>query len=109
LKQPDLDAPPPPSVPASPLTTFTRKLRAAWQIFFPPPPPVVTPREEGKNRLRMILVADRCARRAAPARTASSPPAPRARTQAPRAVRPRPGAPRRAPASRRPAPRAGAA
>jgi len=100
LKQPDLDAPPPPSVPASPLTTFTRKLRAAWQIFFPPPPPVVTPREEGKNRLRMILVADRRARRAAPARTASLAACP---------ARPRPGAPRRAPASRRPAPRAGAA
>ena len=38
---------------------FSRKLRAAWQIFFPPPPAVTTPKEEGKNRLRMILVADR--------------------------------------------------
>ena len=60
LQQPELDAPPPPpSTPASPLAGFTRKLRAAWQIFFPPPAPVITPREEGKNRLRMILVADR--------------------------------------------------
>lgn len=41
------------------LTTFMRKLRAAWQIFFPPAPKSVSPKEEGKNRLRMILVADR--------------------------------------------------
>jgi hypothetical protein len=43
------------------LADFARKLRAAWQIFFPPQTKSVSPKEEGKNRLRMILVADRCA------------------------------------------------
>ena len=52
-------APPPPGPLVAPLVDFSRKLRAAWQIFFPPPPAVTTPKEEGKNRLRMILVADR--------------------------------------------------
>ncbi|KAK2079307.1 hypothetical protein QBZ16_002998 [Prototheca wickerhamii] len=33
---------------------------AAWRIFFPERPNDSTPKEEGKNRLRMILVADRC-------------------------------------------------
>lgn len=43
------------------LTEFVRKLKAAWQIFFPPQPKSISPKEEGKNRLRMILVADRSA------------------------------------------------
>ena len=47
--------------PAGGLADFARKLRAAWQIFFPPPVKGISPKEEGKNRLRMILVADRCA------------------------------------------------
>lgn len=38
-----------------------RKLRQAWHIFFPEQPADITPKEEGKHRLRMILVADRCA------------------------------------------------
>lgn len=38
---------------------FLDKLRAAWRIFFPERPPMLSPKEEGKNRLRMILVADR--------------------------------------------------
>lgn len=41
------------------LGEFMRKLRAAWQIFFPERPRPLTPKEEGKRRLRMILVADR--------------------------------------------------
>ena len=36
-----------------------RKLRQAWHIFFPEQPADITPKEEGKHRLRMILVADR--------------------------------------------------
>lgn len=47
-------------VPEAPgLQGFVAKLKAAWQIFFPEKPPVLTPKDEGKNRLRMILVADR--------------------------------------------------
>jgi hypothetical protein len=46
--------------PAGPVSDFMRKLRAAWLIFFPSQPKAITPKEEGKNRLRMILVADRC-------------------------------------------------
>ena len=42
-----------------PVTDFVRKVRAAWAIFFPPQPKSISPKEEGKNRLRMILVADR--------------------------------------------------
>jgi hypothetical protein len=45
----------------APLGDFVRKLRAAWRIFFPSEPASVSPKEAGKNRLRMILVADRCA------------------------------------------------
>lgn len=44
---------------ASGLEDFVKKLRAAWQIFFPERPKPMTPKEEGKQRLRMILVADR--------------------------------------------------
>lgn len=31
----------------------------AWRIFFPEQPRTLSPKEEGKQRLRMILVADR--------------------------------------------------
>eukprot|EP00887_Chlorella_sp_A99_P001623 scaffold8.g1623.t1 len=46
--------------PAGPVNDFLRKLRLAWQVFFPERPRALTPKEEGKKRLRMILVADRC-------------------------------------------------
>lgn len=42
------------------VVVFVDKLKRAWQIFFPPDLAALNPREEGKNRLRMILVADRC-------------------------------------------------
>jgi len=45
------------------MADFLTKLKMAWQIFFPERPPQVTPKEEGKQRLRMILVADRCGMR----------------------------------------------
>lgn len=35
------------------------KLKAAWRIFFPEKSKSLSPKEEGKKRLRMILVADR--------------------------------------------------
>jgi hypothetical protein len=38
---------------------FVTKLKAAWRIFFPEKPRALSPKEEGKKRLRMILVADR--------------------------------------------------
>ncbi len=41
------------------LAEFFHKLRAAWRIFFPERPKTLTPKDEGKRRLRMILVADR--------------------------------------------------
>lgn len=43
-------------------STLAGKFRAAWNIFFPPSEKSKhrSAREEGKNRLRMILVADRC-------------------------------------------------
>ncbi|KAK9824795.1 hypothetical protein WJX74_009346 [Apatococcus lobatus] len=44
----------------SPVSDFMMKVRAAWRIFFPPAPMQSSPKDEGKNRLRMILVADRC-------------------------------------------------
>ncbi len=46
---------------SGPLADFARKCKAAFRIFFPPRPKTLTPKEEGRNRLRMILVADRCA------------------------------------------------
>ena len=63
----DFDAAPVvPIAPAKPpkvdTATLAGKFKAAWNIFFPPTA-VSKPRsarEEGKNRLRMILVADRC-------------------------------------------------
>lgn len=45
--------------PAGPFGDFMRKVNLAWRIFFPEPEKVMTPKEEGKQRLRMILVADR--------------------------------------------------
>ena len=42
-----------------PVSDFVRKVKAAWAIFFPPQAKSISPKEEGKNRLRMILVADR--------------------------------------------------
>lgn len=38
---------------------FLTKVKAAWRIFFPEKSSL-SPKEEGKKRLRMILVADRC-------------------------------------------------
>lgn len=46
--------------PADPMSTFVFKVQAAWRIFFPPKQADMTPKDEGKKRLRMILVADRC-------------------------------------------------
>ncbi len=46
---------------SGPLADFARKCKAAYHIFFPPRPKTLSPKEEGRNRLRMILVADRCA------------------------------------------------
>lgn len=46
--------------PADPVSTFVFKVQAAWRIFFPPKAADMTPKDEGKKRLRMILVADRC-------------------------------------------------
>eukprot|EP00884_Botryococcus_braunii_P000786 jgi/Botrbrau1/10708/Bobra.357_1s0010.1 len=43
-----------------PLEDFLLKFRLAWAIFFPPKSQPLTPKDEGKHRLRMILVADRC-------------------------------------------------
>lgn len=46
----------------NPVADFMLKLKLAWQIFFPEAPAGsdVKPKEEAKQRLRMILVADRC-------------------------------------------------
>ena len=38
---------------------FVAKVKAAWRIFFPEKQKPLSPKEEGKKRLRMILVADR--------------------------------------------------
>ncbi|KIZ05726.1 hypothetical protein MNEG_2230 [Monoraphidium neglectum] len=45
---------------AGPVRDFLGKLQLAWQIFFPDKPPELTPKDGAKQRLRMILVADRC-------------------------------------------------
>jgi septum formation topological specificity factor MinE len=42
------------------LDDFVSKIKAAWRIFFPERERDLTPKDEGKKRLRMILVADRC-------------------------------------------------
>ena len=44
----------------NPVADFMTKLKLAWNIFFPDTPKEVRPKEEAKQRLRMILVADRC-------------------------------------------------
>ena len=44
----------------TPLKDFMEKLKLAWDIFFPEKRPELSAKEEGKQRLRMILVADRC-------------------------------------------------
>ncbi|KAI3423975.1 hypothetical protein D9Q98_009809 [Chlorella vulgaris] len=44
---------------AGKVTDFFHKLQLAWRIFFPEQPREMSPKEEGKQRLRMILVADR--------------------------------------------------
>lgn len=51
-----------PKVPTSdnPVTDFVSKLKLAWNIFFPEKQATMSPKEAGKQRLRMILVADRC-------------------------------------------------
>jgi hypothetical protein len=36
------------------------QVRLAWNIFFPEQAQVISPKEEVKKRLRMVLVADRC-------------------------------------------------
>jgi cell division topological specificity factor MinE len=46
--------------PDNPVADFMTKLKLAWNIFFPDQPAEVRPKEEAKQRLRMILVADRC-------------------------------------------------
>jgi len=57
-------SPPPPRAPVGSAAAggldFVTKLKMAWRIFFPERPAAVSPKEEGKQRLRMILVADRC-------------------------------------------------
>lgn len=50
-----------PSVELSPDADFVAKIKAAWRIFFPEKQRALSPKEEGKKRLRMILVADRYA------------------------------------------------
>ena len=49
-------APPQPGL----LSSFFAKCAAAYRIFFPPGQRNLSPKELGRNRLRMILVADRC-------------------------------------------------
>lgn len=63
----DFDAAPvvpiaPAKAPKIDTSTLAGKFKAAWNIFFPPSARAKprSAREEGKNRLRMILVADRC-------------------------------------------------
>ena len=53
-------APPQRPKPSDPMSNFVCKVQAAWRIFFPPKQADMTPKDEGKKRLRMILVADRC-------------------------------------------------
>ena len=46
--------------PRGPVSDFLQKCQAAYRIFFPEQSRNLTPKDEGRNRLRMILVADRC-------------------------------------------------
>ena len=58
----------PASAPRSPLAEWGFRARAAWRVLFPTaarPASSLTPKEAGKQRLRMILVADRCGMAAA--------------------------------------------
>jgi hypothetical protein len=48
-----------PSIELAPDADFVAKVKAAWRIFFPEKQRPLSPKEEGKKRLRMILVADR--------------------------------------------------
>eukprot|EP00879_Flechtneria_rotunda_P003497 GHRR01003727.1.p1 GENE.GHRR01003727.1~~GHRR01003727.1.p1 ORF type:complete len:218 (+),score=61.59 GHRR01003727.1:265-918(+) len=49
-----------PLQPQNPVHDLMTKMKLAWNIFFPDAPTEVRPKEEAKQRLRMILVADRC-------------------------------------------------
>jgi len=49
-----------PNVSVSEDADLLAKIKAAWRIFFPEKKEKLSPKEEGKKRLRMILVADRC-------------------------------------------------
>lgn len=53
----------PPDAPPQqgPVKDFLSKCAAAYRIFFPPQQRNLSPKDLGRNRLRMILVADRCA------------------------------------------------
>jgi septum formation topological specificity factor MinE len=60
--------PAPSSTPRGPLADFATRARAAWRVLFPArakPAAALSPKEAGKQRLRMILVADRCGMAAA--------------------------------------------
>jgi septum formation topological specificity factor MinE len=48
------------AAPTGPVRDFMDKLWLAWNIFFPEKPPELSPKDGAKQRLRMILVADRC-------------------------------------------------
>lgn len=48
-----------PSLRSSPTAVRMPQVQLAWRVFFPEQPRSLTPKEEGKQRLRMILVADR--------------------------------------------------
>lgn len=50
------------AAPSGPMGEFLHKLKRAWEVFFPEEERTLSPKEEGKKRLRMILVADRCER-----------------------------------------------
>lgn len=47
------------AAPQGAMGDFFYKVQLAWRIFFPEQPKQMSPKEEGKQRLRMILVADR--------------------------------------------------
>ena len=60
LTTPPASRPPPPRPRPTDDASFLARARTAWRVLFPPRPAALNPREAGKNRLRMILVADRC-------------------------------------------------
>lgn len=47
------------SINPRPLIPHRLQVQLAWRVFFPEQQRLMTPKEEGKQRLRMILVADR--------------------------------------------------